>query len=180
MTAETLNDPAAPIVLIGMMGAGKTTIGRILAKKMHRQFIDLDHEIVDRCGVSIATIFDLEGEAGFRKREHQVLEQVLQIDNLVLATGGGAIITPENRELLSRRCRIVYLKASPGELYHRVARDKSRPLLQQDNPRQVLTDLLEARKPFYEGLAHYIIPSGGESISSAALRIKNLLEKEPA
>ncbi|HLU16133.1 MAG TPA: shikimate kinase [Burkholderiaceae bacterium] len=149
-----------PVFLVGMMGAGKTTIGRALARKLGWQFVDLDHELEARCGVRVATIFDIEGEQGFRKRERAVLDECTRRKDIVLATGGGAVLDPQNRRHLRSRGVVVYLRATLDELYRRVERDRSRPLLQTDNPRQRLADLITAREPLYNEVAHLTFDTG--------------------
>ena len=163
------------IILIGMMGAGKTTVGRALAKKLGRKFVDLDHAIVERCGVDIPTIFDIEGEEGFRRRENEVLVDVVLDQDIVLATGGGAILRPENRELLKQHGFVFYLRVEIDELYRRVARDKNRPLLATPKPKVRLTELLAERSAIYEAAADYIIDSTGDSQSVVVEQIINLL-----
>lgn len=163
------------IVLIGMMGAGKTTVGRALAKKLGRKFVDLDHAIVERCGVDIPTIFDIEGEEGFRRRENEVLLDVVLDKDIVLATGGGAILRPENRELMKQHGQVFYLRVEIDELYRRVARDKNRPLLATSNPKVRLTELLAERSAIYEAAADYIVDSAGDSQSVVVEQIVNLL-----
>lgn len=166
-----------PVFLVGMMGAGKTTIGRALARAMNRDFLDLDHEIVGRCGVSIPVIFDIEGEEGFRNRESMVLEEVAQIDGIVLATGGGAVLREANRAILRRRGIVIYLKASADELYRRVAKDRNRPLLATPNPKARIAELLAQRESLYESVADLTIETGSGSISSVVKTIHNLLQK---
>lgn len=156
-----------PIFLVGMMGAGKTTIGRQLARSLNRSFTDLDHELEARCGVRIADIFDIEGEEGFRKREAAALDACTRQPRLVLATGGGAILLSENRTHLKARGLVVYLRASAEELFKRVAKDKSRPLLQTENPRQRLAELLARREPLYEEVADIVFDTGSAPISAA-------------
>lgn len=167
--------PEQAIIFIGMMGAGKTTIGKALARELGRDFIDLDHEVVRRCGVAISIIFDIEGEAGFRKRETATLAEVSKQHNLVLATGGGAILSPENQQILRERGLVVYLKASLDDLYRRVARDPNRPLLATSNPRQRLKELLEQRCSIYESLANITIETGTGSIQSVLKQLKQHL-----
>lgn len=156
-----------PIFLVGMMGAGKTTIGRQLARALGREFLDLDHELEARCGVRVALIFDIEGEEGFRKRETLALEECSRKPGIVLATGGGAILAEENRRYLAERGVVVYLKASADELYRRVARDRSRPLLQTANPQERLRSLLKDREPLYESVADITFETGPASIAQA-------------
>lgn len=164
-----------PVYLVGMMGAGKTTIGRALARKLGWQFVDLDHELESRCGVKVSIIFDIEGEQGFRKRESAALDECTRRSGIVLATGGGAVLDPENRRLLSERGVVVYLRASVDELFRRVERDRNRPLLQTDNPRQRLQDLLAQREPLYEEVADLVFDTGTCPIAQTTrLLIKEL------
>lgn len=163
------------IILIGMMGAGKTTVGRALAKKLGRKFVDLDHAIVERCGVDIPTIFDIEGEEGFRRREKEALLDVILDKDIVLATGGGAVLRADNRELMRQHGQTFYLRVEIDELYRRVARDKNRPLLATPNPKARLSELLTERSAIYEAAADYIIDSAGDSQSVVVEQIINLL-----
>lgn len=141
------------IVLIGPMGSGKTAVGRSLASALGKQFIDTDHLIEERCGANIPWIFDIEGEEGFRKRETSVLEEVSRMVNSVIATGGGAVVMPENHALLKKAGKVVYLTAPVDVLFQRVARDKSRPLLQVDDPRTAYENIFRQRDPLYRELA---------------------------
>ena len=141
------------LFLVGPMGAGKTTIGRFLADNLNLEFIDLDAEIEDRCGANIPWIFDVEGEAGFRKRESQILEELTIRSGILLATGGGAVLVESNREILKQRGYVVYLSASVEQLLERTANDRSRPLLQVDNPREVIEKLITERDPLYREVA---------------------------
>jgi shikimate kinase len=145
------------VVLVGPMGAGKTTIGKMLAKALKFEFYDSDREIVKRSGADIPWIFDVEGEEGFRHRETLMLEELCEKDGIVLATGGGAILKEENRELISRKGVIVYLKTSVERQYLRTSRDKNRPLLQKDDPKKILTELFEIRNPIYESIADILL-----------------------
>lgn len=163
-----------PLFLVGMMGAGKTTLGRHLARHLDREFMDLDHELEHRCGVSIADIFDIEGEAGFRKRETAALDHCTRLPGIVLATGGGAVLAPENRAYLKQRGLVVYLRASADELYKRVARDKNRPLLQTANPQQRLIELLAQREALYVEVADIIFDT--TAIGAVPTVVKQLLE----
>lgn len=146
--------PGRPIVLVGMMGSGKSTVGRRLAARLGRRFVDADKVIEERCGVSITTIFELEGEAGFRRREAAILDELTRLPAIVLATGGGAVTGEANRRLLHERGLVVYLQASAAELWHRLRRDRTRPLLQTDDPRARLAELLAQREPLYREVAH--------------------------
>ncbi|MCX5592307.1 shikimate kinase [Alcaligenes endophyticus] len=159
-----------------MMGAGKTTIGRQLAKEMNRKFIDLDHELEARCGVRVATIFDFEGEEGFRKRESAVLDAVSRMPGIVLATGGGAILSSLNRHYLRERGTVVYLRASVDELFRRVARDRNRPLLQNSDPRGTLARLLEQREPLYHEVAHLSFETGSAPVAPVVRQLLALLK----
>lgn len=139
------------------MGAGKTTIGRLLAAELGLEFVDSDRYIEERCGANIPWIFDMEGEAGFRDREEQAIEQLTALDGVVLATGGGAILRANNRECLNQRGMVVYLCTSIEQQLLRTARDRNRPLLQTENPEQVLRSLFEVRDPLYRQAAHVIL-----------------------
>lgn len=148
------------IYLVGMMGAGKTTIGRQLARRLKRRFVDVDHEVEARAGASIPTIFEHEGEAGFRKRESAVLEDLASHQGLVIATGGGVVMAPANRECLKRSGFVVYLNVPVQVLFERVRRDRNRPLLQVEDPRERLVSLHTLRDPLYREVADLIIDSG--------------------
>lgn len=165
-----------PIFLVGMMGAGKTTIGRGLARRLGREFLDLDHEIEGRCGVRVAHIFDIEGEEGFRRRECSVLEECSSQPDLVLATGGGAVLAPENRAVLKARGVVVYLRATPEALYSRVARDRSRPLLQTADPQARIRELLTLREPLYEEVANIVFDTGTMPVAQVVKSLLPLLQ----
>jgi len=145
------------LFLVGPMGAGKTTIGRFLAESLDLEFVDLDAEIEQRCGANIPWIFDVEGEEGFRKREAQLLEEITEKKGILLATGGGVVLTENNRELLKTRGFVVYLNASVDQLLERTAHDRNRPLLQVDNPRVVIEQLIADRDPLYHEAADLIV-----------------------
>ncbi len=149
------------------MGAGKTTIGRQLAKALGYEFVDSDHELEARTGASIPLIFDVEGEAGFRKREKQVLDELTQRQGIVLATGGGAVLDADNRAHLGARGVVIYLRAEVDQLLARTAKDRNRPLLQTENPRARLEELLRGRDPLYRDIADYVIDTGGRSARHA-------------
>jgi len=163
-----------PVFLVGMMGAGKTTIGRGLARALGREFIDLDHELEARCGVRVPVIFEIEGEAGFRRREAVALQECTQRRGIVMATGGGAILAPENRRLLRERGVVVYLRASVDELYRRTCRDRNRPLLATADPRATLRQLLTLREPLYTEAAHLVVDTGCSPVSGL---VKSLIPK---
>ena len=141
------------IILIGPMGSGKSTIGNIIARRLHREFQDSDHFIEQRTGVDIARIFDVEGEQGFRDRESNALNELLRANDRVIATGGGSILREENRQLLKQKGYIIFLDTSVNQQMHRLRRDKKRPLLQTENPRERLETLLAERRPIYLDLA---------------------------
>ncbi len=146
------------------MGAGKTSVGRQLAKAMNCAFLDSDKEIESRTGVNIPTIFDIEGETGFRKREQQMIDELTQREGIVLATGGGAILSGENRQWLQQRGTVIYLRASADQLFKRTRRDHNRPLLQTENPRQRIEELLEIRDPLYRQTADLTLDTDGHSV----------------
>jgi shikimate kinase len=157
------------------MGAGKSTIGRLLAAELRLDFKDTDKEIEDRSGVDIPWIFDMEGEDGFRLREAAMLDELSQLDKTLLATGGGIIMKTENRRALASRGKVVYLMTSIDEQVRRTSRDKKRPLLNQPNPRSVLTNLMDQRHPLYEEIADYIIDTDGRSPKSVAQELARML-----
>ena len=168
--------PSCNIFLVGLMGAGKTTIGRLLAKQRDLEFLDSDQEIVNRCGVNIPTIFEIEGEAGFRKREACVIDELSRRRGIVLATGGGAVLLEQNRAHLKARGAVVYLRCQPQELYLRTRHDKNRPLLQTDDPLQKLKDLFALRHPLYMQAADIVLDSGRQSAHSLVKRLENSLD----
>ena len=164
------------LFLVGLMGAGKTTVGKLLAKHVGKLFIDSDHEIERRTGVKVHLIFELEGEAGFRARETAVIDELTQQENIVLATGGGAILYAENREALHNRGTVIYLRANVEDLWRRTRHDKNRPLLQTENPRARLQQLLNQRDPLYRETAHVVIDTGEQNVQ----KLVRQLEKELA
>jgi shikimate kinase len=159
------------IFLEGPMGAGKRTIGRHLADELHLEFFDSDHEIERKTGADIAWIFDLEGEDGFRKRELETINELTDKQGIVLATGGGSIITPAVRNRLSARGIVVYLQTTIDKQVARTQRDKRRPLLQNDDPEVVLRNLAESRNPLYEEVADYVVDTDDQSARSVANQI---------
>jgi shikimate kinase len=154
------------LFLVGMMGAGKTTVGRLLARRMKLRFVDSDHEIERRCGVKVPTIFEIEGEAGFRAREAQILAELTVLEGIVLATGGGAILADENRRRLAASGTVVYLCARPEALYERVRQDRNRPLLATPDPLARLRELYVQRDPLYRSVADLVIDTGRQSVQS--------------
>ena len=151
------------IFLVGLMGAGKTTAGRRVAAELGKTFHDSDHEIESRTGVKVSLIFDIEGEAGFRAREKQVIDQLTQLPNVVLATGGGVVLDIDNRRRLAARGLVVYLHGRPKDLWQRTRHDKSRPLLQTADPLAKLEELYRQRDPLYREIADLVIDTGRQS-----------------
>jgi len=154
------------LFLVGPMGVGKTTIGRHLARRTKRRFIDCDREIEARTGVDIPTIFDIEGEAGFRQRETRMLDELTTLTGIVLATGGGAIEAPKNREMVSARGFVVYLTADPEELVARLKHDRRRPMLRGDDPAGTIRRLFAVRDPLYREIADLIVNTGDRTVRS--------------
>jgi shikimate kinase len=163
------------IFLVGLMGAGKTSIGRLLAKRLGKAFFDSDHEIERATGVRIPVIFEIEGEAGFRARETRMLSGLVQGGNIVLATGGGAVLSPENRELLAENGIVVYLRAAVPDLWNRTRHDRNRPLLRSSDPLATLERLYAERDPLYREVAHIIIDTGDQSLGSLVHRLERKL-----
>jgi shikimate kinase len=159
------------VFLIGMMGAGKSTIGRLLARALGFQFVDADREIEARSGVAITTIFEVEGEEGFRRRETVMLDELTRRRGLVIATGGGAILSEENRRNLRSRGLVIYLQASADEISRRTSHDKSRPLLRTADPRARIVALLTHRAPLYAETAHLTFHSSMASPKKLVRRI---------
>jgi shikimate kinase len=157
------------------MGAGKTSVGRLLARRLHKAFVDSDHEIEARTGVKIPVIFEIEGEDGFRRRESSVVQDLARQTDIVLATGGGAVIDPQNRAVLHSTGTVIYLRAAPTELYFRTRHDRNRPLLRTSDPLAKLEELLRIRDPFYRDCAHLIVDTGNQAIRSLVSRIEREL-----
>ena len=176
MTTASLKYASGNIILIGMMGAGKTTVGKLLAKHLGKTFVDCDEEIQRRTGVTIPHIFDIEGEAGFRQRESAVLEELMQRRNIVLATGGGAVLSPQNRSILRQSGVVVYLKSSVHDLWQRTRHDHNRPLLQTADPRAKLQELYEQRDPLYAEIADILMHTGKQSVQVLLLRFQQRLD----
>lgn len=165
------------IFLVGPMGAGKSTIGRQLAQQLNMDFIDTDAEIEQRAGADIGWIFDVEGEQGFRKREERIIGELTQRQGIVLSTGGGSVMSKENRNYLSARGIVIYLETTVEKQYQRTQRDKKRPLLQDvEDPRQVLEELAKVRNPLYEEIADITLPTDEQSAKVMANQIIDLID----
>lgn len=164
------------IFLVGLMGAGKTTVGRQLARQLGKRFVDSDHEIESRTGVRIPVIFEIEGESGFRKREEAVIDYLTAQCNLVLGTGGGAVLSSVNREHLKSRGTVVYLRGIPEHLFERTRHDRNRPLLQTENPLAKLKTLFAERDPLYREVADIVVDTGRQSVASLTRQLKDKLE----
>lgn len=167
------------LFLIGPMGAGKSTIGKQLAKDLKLEFYDADQEIEERAGANIAWIFDVEGEEGFRKREAQVIDDLSQLQGIVLATGGGAILNSDNRNRLAARGTVVYLQTTVEQQIRRTvsARDKRRPLLAIE-PESTLKNLMDAREPLYREIADMVVATDGRTVRSVAQEVVRILERD--
>ncbi len=167
------------IILIGPMGAGKTSVGKQLARSLNMTFYDSDHEIEKRTGVNIPTIFEFEGEPGFREREHNVLLELVSLPNIVLATGGGAVLRPENRSALKDHGVVVYLQAPVEMLYKRTARDRNRPLLQTEDPKGKIKEILAIRDPLYRQTAAFTVDTNGLTVRQVVKKILDHLKHQP-
>ena len=164
------------IFFVGLMGAGKTTIGKLLAKKLKKTFYDTDHEIEKKLGVKVSVIFELEGEEGFRKRETQMIDELTNKKDIILATGGGAVLSEENRRLLKERGKVIYLNAKPQHLAKRMAFDKDRPLLQQGNMLDTLNNLYKERHRLYLGVSSFVVDTGQQKTQTIINKIEALLK----
>ena len=153
------------LYLVGLMGAGKTTVGRLLARHYGCTFHDSDHEIEARTGVKIPVIFEIEGEAGFRKREEAVISELTALSGIVLATGGGAVLSSVTRDNLRKNGMVIYLRGTPEHLYERTRHDRNRPLLQTENPLAKLRELYRQRDPLYREVADIVVDTGRQSVS---------------
>lgn len=165
------------IFLVGPMGAGKSTVGKQLAKSLGREFYDSDKELEKRTGVSISWIFEMEGEEGFRAREQKIIDELTGLKDIVLATGGGVVLAEENRRVLRSRGHVVYLSASVEQLLRRTSKDKSRPLLQTDNPKQRIREILAQREALYRDVADIELRTGEQSIQHVVSGLIKQLEQ---
>jgi shikimate kinase len=166
------------IFLVGLMAVGKSTVGRQLAEALGQPFFDSDHEIEKRAGAEIAWIFDVEGEAGFRDREEQIIDDLSQMKGIVMATGGGAVLRDSNRRNLAARGMVFHLDSSLEKLYARTHKDKKRPLLQSTDPHKVLRDLKTKRAPLYEEIEDHCISTDRQNAASVVRQILRILDKK--
>jgi shikimate kinase len=176
-TTQSADAVPGNVFLVGLMGAGKTSVGRLLAKQFGKTFYDCDQEIERRTGVKIPVIFEIEGEEGFRAREAAVLRELADLHDIVLATGGGAVLREENRRLLTQKGTVVYLRASLEDLWQRTRHDRNRPLLQTADPRVKLEQLFVQRDPLYREIATLVVDTGSQSLRSLANRLEQQLYK---
>jgi shikimate kinase len=163
------------IFLIGPMGAGKTSVGRYLAQQLNKDFYDSDQEIEKKTGVSLTWIFDIEGMDGFRQREMKTIDELSSLSNIVLSTGGGCVETPEVRDFLRQRGIVIYMEVTLDTQLNRLKRDKKRPLLQGENPQEVLIRLWEEREPIYEDIADFTVITDDRSVRDVCEDILNWL-----
>ena len=166
---------AQNIIFVGPMGAGKTTIGKQLARQLGRTFYDSDRAIEKQTGANIPWIFEMEGEEGFRRREKTIIAELTNKQNIVLATGGGVILDPENRDQITRQGFVIYLSAPLDQLFNRTAKDKNRPLLQTDNPRKKLEEILSIRDPLYREVADIVIETDGSPARGVVKKLMTLV-----
>ena len=164
------------IILCGFMGSGKSTIGKLLADRLNRNFIDLDDYIVQKRGMSINEIFKKYGEENFRKSETQSAKNISLLDNHIIALGGGTVVNPKNAEILKTSGKIIMLDISPENVYQRLKNDKSRPLLQTDDKLKAITDMMNSRLPYYNNAADYKISVYGKSKEKIIEEIINIIE----
>jgi shikimate kinase len=169
------NATAGNVYLVGLMGAGKTSVGKLLARRLGKAFYDCDLEIERATGVRVPVIFEIEGEPGFRARERKVLAELVHRSPVVLATGGGVVLAEQNRKLLKENGTVVYLCASPQDLWRRTRHDRNRPLLQTADPLAKLQELYKQRDPLYREIADLIVDTGNQSLSALSHRLEQRL-----
>lgn len=168
------------IFLVGLMGAGKTSVGRLLARRLGKTFYDCDHEIERATGVKVAVIFEIEGEAGFRAREAKTLAELVKHGDIVLATGGGAVLSADNRKQLTENGVVVYLRAAAADLWSRTRHDRNRPLLKTEGPLAKLQQLYDERDPLYRQVADIIVDTGDQRLSNLAHKLEQRLLRHQA
>ncbi len=168
------------IFLVGMMGAGKTTIGKALAQRLRREFVDTDRVLVERTGVPVATVFEIEGEEGFRRRESGLLAELARRDDCVVATGGGMVLSEDNRRVMRAAGTVVYLRARLENLWERTRHDATRPLLATADPRGTLATILDEREPLYRDAAHVVMETGTQSANTLVNRLVAALRAHEA
>ena len=167
-------NPNKNIILVGPMGSGKTTVGRKLSKRLKKDFYDSDHEIINRTGVSIDHIFEIEGESGFRERETEILKNLCSMKNIIIATGGGVVLKLENRDLMKVSAMVIYLSSSIEQILRRTSKSKTRPLLERSKDRRkTISDIIEAREGFYQDVASVTINTNGKKLTEVIEEIVN-------
>jgi shikimate kinase len=171
-----VDERARNIFLIGPTGSGKTAVGRLLARETGLRFVDSDHEIEKRTGVDVGYIFEKEGEQRFRERETEMIRELTALQGVVLATGGGAVLAPENRERLAANGVVVYLRTGVNEQLKRTGRSRKRPLLNRKNPREVLESMAEVRTPLYEEIADLALDTNNQRVRSVTQKLREMLE----
>jgi shikimate kinase len=176
---SAMTDKHTNIILVGLMGAGKTTVGKLLARHLNKCFYDSDHELVRRNGVTIPVIFEVEGEAGFRKREEVVIDELSRLDNVVLATGGGAVLSAQTRALLKSRGTVVYLRGTVEDLWQRTRHDRNRPLLQTADPKARLRELYNLRDPLYREVANVVMDTSRQNVNALVRQLEQKLVGMP-
>lgn len=165
------------IILVGPMGAGKTTIGKQLAQQLGREFYDSDRVIEEHTGANIPLIFELEGEEGFRKREKNMILELTRKEDIVLATGGGAVLDPDNRKQLAKSGFVIYLNAPLSQLISRTSKDKNRPLLQTEDPHKKMEEILAVRDPLYREVADAVVETDGSPVRNVVKKLVTLVKK---
>ena len=170
-------NPNKNIILVGPMGSGKTTVGRKLSGRLKKDFYDSDHEIINRTGVSIDHIFEIEGESGFRERETEILKNLCSMKNIIIATGGGVVLSLENRDLMKVSAMVIYLSSSIEQILRRTSKSKTRPLLERSKDRRkTISDIIEAREGFYQDVASVTINTNGKKLTEVIEEIVNNIE----
>ena len=170
-------NPSKNIILVGPMGSGKTTVGRKLSERLKKDFYDSDHEIINRTGVSIDHIFEIEGESGFRERETEILKNLCSMQNIIIATGGGVVLSLENRDLMKVSAIVIYLSSSIEQILRRTSKSKTRPLLERSKDRRkTISDIIEAREGFYQDVASVTINTNGKKLTEVIEEIVNNIE----